>query len=295
MKKRGARKAASRPAQRSLTKGRLRSSNTAKPIGSSVETEGLPRYLEVANNLMAAIEAGRYPIGSILPTELELCKSFSIGRFTAREAMRQLSDAGLVVRKQRVGTQVVASGIGQKYTQSLSSIEDLLQYARNTELRLLFTNSIAVDAIQASELHCERGTSWVLAIGIRYEHGNGRPVCMNRVYLNPLLEGIADRLRERTGTIYELVEQSYGVSITRIDQRISAVSLSRDDSLHLGAMPGMPALRVLRHYYDAQNRLLQMSDNIHPADRFVYSLSLAKANAHGTVTRLSGPPIVSAA
>ena len=244
---------------------------------------------------MADIEAGKYPIGSILPTELELCKSFRIGRFTAREAMRQLSDAGLVVRKQRIGTQVVASGLGHKYTQSLSSIEDLLQYARNTELRLLYIGSVAVDTIQASELNCERGTSWVLAIGTRYEPGHARPVCMNRVYLNPVLDGIAGRLRERTGTIYDLVAQSYGVSITRIDQRISAVSLSRDDSFHLGATHSMPALRVLRHYYDAQNRLLQMSDNIYPADRFVYSLSLAKAKVHGAVNRFMGTPTVSAA
>src|SRR5690242_21711670 len=58
-----------------------------------------PRYLAVANSLIAAISQGRYPVGSTLPTEHELCERFGISRFTAREALRQLLDAGLVVRQ----------------------------------------------------------------------------------------------------------------------------------------------------------------------------------------------------
>ena len=73
-----------------------------------VVDDSQPRYLQIAADLKQAIVSGRYPVGARLPTELELCEQFGISRFTAREAVRVLSSAGLVSRKQRVGTIVVA-------------------------------------------------------------------------------------------------------------------------------------------------------------------------------------------
>jgi DNA-binding GntR family transcriptional regulator len=39
---------------------------------------GTPRYLQVARTLLAEIEAGRFPVGTQLPTEFELCAQFGI-------------------------------------------------------------------------------------------------------------------------------------------------------------------------------------------------------------------------
>ena len=63
-----------------------------------------PRYRQVAEKLKSAIEAGEYPVGSLLPTESELCASFNISRYTAREALRRLAEMGLVSRRQGAGT-----------------------------------------------------------------------------------------------------------------------------------------------------------------------------------------------
>jgi len=40
-------------------------------------------------------------------------------------------------------------------------------------------------------------------------------------------------LEDRTDPIYELIEKHCGVIVTRVQQRILSVSLSRDDALHL--------------------------------------------------------------
>ena len=61
------------------------------------------------------------------------------------------------------------------------------------------------------------------------------------------------------------------------EQRILAVSLSRDDALHLKAKPNSPALRTLRLYYDTDDRLLEVSDSIHPGERFSYSMTIRKS------------------
>ncbi|MBV9564197.1 MAG: GntR family transcriptional regulator, partial [Bradyrhizobium sp.] len=46
----------------------------------------VPRYRAIAEQLLADIARGRYPVGSALPTEIELCRRFDASRHTVREA-----------------------------------------------------------------------------------------------------------------------------------------------------------------------------------------------------------------
>ncbi|WP_149808438.1 winged helix-turn-helix domain-containing protein, partial [Salmonella enterica] len=59
------------------------------------------RYATVAKDLMAGIANGRYPVGSLLPTEHELCDLYGVSRHTVRAAIDQLLGQGLVSRRKR--------------------------------------------------------------------------------------------------------------------------------------------------------------------------------------------------
>jgi len=235
-----------------------------------------PRYLQIAGDLKQAIAQGRYPVGAKLPTEAELCEQFGISRFTAREAVRVLATAGLVTRRQRVGTVVIALPDDARYTHDASSVRDLLQYAQDTELRLAFVGRVALSRAQAKELESTAGTEWAYAMGLRIVPGETRPICVTRLFLNPLLKGIEGKLRGRKGAVYALIEAEYGVGIERVDQELQAVLLDTDDAANLGAAAGSPALKVLRRYYDAHGRLLELAENVHPSDRFSYRMQLRK-------------------
>src|SRR4051812_36682973 len=80
------------------------------------EADGQPRYQQVARELKRGIADGTWPVGARLPTELELCERFGISRFTARAAVRLLEQSGLITRRQRVGTVVVATPDDARYT-----------------------------------------------------------------------------------------------------------------------------------------------------------------------------------
>lgn len=241
------------------------------------KVDDVPRYVHVANALTQAIAKGRYPIGSTLPTEHELCETFRISRFTVREALRQLRDAGLVTRKPRAGTTVVATRHRMPYAQALRSIEDLLQYAADTELRLTHIGKLQIGPTIAREITIPPGEVWLLAVGIRYNKGDELPICVSRVYINPTFSDILRSLKDRPEAIYRLIEKRYGVSVARVEQRIRAVTLGRKEALQLKAEPNSPALRTLRLYYDAGGRLLEVSDSVHPADRFSYTMTIDKS------------------
>ena len=42
------------------------------------------RYAQVARDLTDGIANGRFPVGSLLPTELELCEHYAASRHTVR-------------------------------------------------------------------------------------------------------------------------------------------------------------------------------------------------------------------
>ena len=259
---------------------------------SAVPTHVQPRYLQIAAELKRAIASGQYPVGARLPTELELCERFGISRFTAREAVRVLASAGLITRRQRAGTVVIATPDEARYTHDAASVRDLFQYAIDTELRLLYIGKVALDKERARQFGAAVGEEWVYAIGIRLEapgaRANGapaakeraaatpRPICVTRLFLNPALKGIEARLRERRMAVYALIEREYKVSIDRVEQDLQGALLDADDAANLGAEPGAPALRIVRRYFDAGDRLLEVAENIHPADRFTYRMHLRK-------------------
>lgn len=64
---------------------------------------------QVTEQLRAEIRAGRWPVGTRIPTEPELTEITGTGRNTVREAVQALVHAGMLERRQGSGTFVVAT------------------------------------------------------------------------------------------------------------------------------------------------------------------------------------------
>lgn len=95
----------------------------------------LTRYQQVANVLLSEIENGDHPIGSLLPTEHELCDHFGVSRYTVREALRRLFEAGLVARRRGAGTTVIATKRPPLYDLTVGSVMDIFNYAKIRDLK----------------------------------------------------------------------------------------------------------------------------------------------------------------
>jgi DNA-binding GntR family transcriptional regulator len=235
-----------------------------------------PRYQQVADDLIKRIGTGRYPVGAYLPTERELCAHYKISRHTVREALRRLRDAGLISRRRRVGTEVVARTPPASYRQPTNSISDLLQYAEETRLSVLQKKAVVCDAALAELLECAEGDRWLRVDSLRAIPGDARPVCMTTAYLPADLANIEARLDELAGPISAMLERVYGLRIARIDQSIQAVRVGKRQAKLLKSAEGSPALRATRRYYDEHDRLIELSSAIHPGDRFTYVTSLVR-------------------
>jgi GntR family transcriptional regulator len=65
-------------------------------------------YEQVYDRLAKDIATGKYPVGCVLPNEVELAKSFKLSAGTMRKALDRLERARVVSRIQGRGTTVTA-------------------------------------------------------------------------------------------------------------------------------------------------------------------------------------------
>lgn len=230
-----------------------------------------PRYQQVAAELRAAIASGEYPVGALLPTEQDLCGRFAISRHTAREALRLLSIAGLVARKRRAGTVVVAQSEPPVFVQPLDGYGDLLQYARDARL-VVEGYDVGQPNPLAATLKLEPA-QWVRVLGRRGKQG--RSVGLTTILLRRDCAPPRGAL-DGTAAVADVVERQFGLTPSRIDQQVSAALLDRAQAAKLDADAHAPALRTVRLYYDGAGRLYMASETIHPADRFVYTMTFTR-------------------
>ena len=115
---------------------------------------GLPLYVQLAQTIGDRIASGVYPVGSLLPTEAELGLSFSVSRYTVRQAIGHLRSQGLVSARKGVGTRVEAQIAEPSYTQSMRSLGELLQYATETRLDVVRIEEVAARGPGSTLLVC---------------------------------------------------------------------------------------------------------------------------------------------
>ncbi|MCQ4321735.1 GntR family transcriptional regulator [Stutzerimonas stutzeri] len=239
----------------------------------SLLSGGQPRYLVLAQALVDDIKAGRYPLGSLLPTEHELCEQFSVSRHTVREAIRRLNELGLISRQQGVGTRVKATQVASRYVQASERIADLHQYVRDVRLEISSIDDVILDAALAELLEAKPGQSWLHVSGLRHREGDTEPLARTDVYINRAYRGVAEDLGDGSEPIYTLIERRYGLHVVQVSQQLSAVNIGERDARVLEVEPGSAGLLVVRKYFGANQDLLEVAVNLHPGSRFSYSVT----------------------
>ncbi|HYD57367.1 MAG TPA: GntR family transcriptional regulator [Burkholderiales bacterium] len=244
-----------------------------------------PLYERIACDLRRRITSGKLPVGQLLPTEAALCKRYGVSRHTAREALRRLRDAGLITRRRRAGTTVSASSASMKFSLPLNSAEDLFRYASGTRFLIESRGVIRAGPAEAKVLRCRPGQAWFRILGTRKQRGSRLPFALTTVYLHETLSALGRRLPQSGALIYTRVEEALGTRIAWIDQSMEAVTLDAQPAQRLRARAGGCALRVRRYFYDANERLLEVSDSLHPAGRFAYAMRLRRDKPEGSASR----------
>src|SRR5918997_355855 len=120
----------------------------------------VPLYYQLAQYIEHAINAGELAPGDRIENELSLTSRLGLSRPTARQAIQELVNKGLLVRKRGVGTQVVRSQF--RRAEKLSSLNEDLAKAGKVPGTVLIDYTVGplddeiADVVDADDVR-ERG------------------------------------------------------------------------------------------------------------------------------------------
>jgi DNA-binding GntR family transcriptional regulator len=240
------------------------------------ENSGIRHADVIARDLAEGISTGRFPVGALLPTELELCTRYEASRYTVRMALADLQKLGLVSRRKSVGTRVEAAKPAAGFTQSSPSVDDIAQFGAPHVRVLGAVQELVADLALAHELGCQGGSRWLRISYLRVDDGKKNlPIGCTDVYVDASYSDIGEMVQAAPEMlISSLIETRYGRRVAQIQQDIKPVLISRAVADMLQVDENSPALQVVRRYLDANEVAFEISVTVHPLDRFAFSMKL---------------------
>lgn len=240
------------------------------------------RFAQIARDLTHGIGSGRFPVGSVLPTEYELCDLYETSRHTIRAAIKELQDLGLVSRRKKFGTRVeAAKPKSGAYRPSLSSVEDLIQFGEAHTRVVQEIDDVVTDRALAKTLGCTVGRKWLRVSSLRLDgESDSMPIGWTETYIDHAYASLREVVRDCPDVlISSLIESRFGRSIADIRQEIAAVVLPDDLVDRLCVETGTAGLRITRHYLDSAGACFEVSVSTHPAERFTVLMRLHREQA----------------
>jgi GntR family transcriptional regulator len=224
------------------------------------------QHQHLAEDLLARIADGTFAVGDRLPTEEQLCAEYGLARGTVRQALGRLNDLGLISRRPRAGTTVIASVPVAGYQPVAQSAADIVTLAAETRLIKPESREVVLDASLARRIGARRGTTWFLMEGARVRRGHDEmALCWSEHYFRD------DLPRETLLHGKITVEQ---VANTVVEQSITASLLDARMAAALEAKSGSAALVITRRNREKTGRLISVGIYTHPADRYAITMTL---------------------
>jgi len=185
-----------------------------------------------------------------LPSENKLAEKFSVSRMTARKALSELESEGFVERIQGKGTFVKKHDFSMGYftiQPSKKHAQDLKvsYFSKVLDLRMMARPPARI----AKKLGYDQQTIPPL----RLHFFDGKPVRYEKRYLRgDLCGGILWEDLEKT-SIHELLVDKYELPLTRVWQRITAVTMPGEIAAIFKEPEGHPAFHIERTTFTHEN------------------------------------------
>ncbi len=234
----------------------------------------MPLYHQIYLVLRQEILNGVYNYDDRVPSELELVNEYKVSRVTARGALDELAEEGLVKRERGRGTRVQFRRPSLPLASSVEGLlENLLAMGLETDVSLIDFEYVSASTEVAGALQCPPGTIVQRAVRIRsFESGPfsylvthvpqdiGRNYDANDLASEPLLQ-----LLERSGVVVEGAQQ-----------RISATLADADVADLLETEVGTALLEISRIVTDQEGRPVEFIRALYRPDRYQYQMVLSR-------------------
>jgi GntR family transcriptional regulator len=234
----------------------------------------VPLYQQMVVQLQSRMDSGEFGLGAVLPGELDLSRDYGVSRITAKRALDELAEAGLVKRERGRGTRVLERpGLTAMRTSIDGWLENINLMQSTTEVKLLSFDYLSAGPEIASAIEVPEGTEVQRSVRVRTL--DGAPMS----YLVCFLPGAvgrsfgADELRSTA--MLKLLERA-GHSVTSARQTVSATLAAPDTAQALNIHAGAPLLEVRRIARSADALVVQYIRALYRPELYHIEMSMTR-------------------
>lgn len=229
-----------------------------------------PLYLGVKRLILQRLAAGEWKPGDRLPTEPELAARFGVAISTVRAGLSDLSAAGIVVKRQGKGTFVATHDLAhQQFRYQHVCTADGAKLS--TRRKVLSLRKVRASAETRSALALDARAPDVLEMRAALVV-DGKPIALMELILPFAQFHGADRAELEGGeeNLYSYYQREFGVTVVRMQERVSACVADAATARALDVKRGHPLLLVDRIAYTYGNRPVEIRRRLYEGTQHHY-------------------------
>lgn len=242
-----------------------------------------PLYLQISDFLREQIESGRLKPGDPILSERMIMAQFQVSRNTAQQAVEELAHCGLVTRVQGRGTFVADRKV--RY-----GLQRLTSFSEEMRLKGMRPSSAVISLRQESpsELLVEKLRLLPEENIFRLERlrlADGQPMAHQVSFIPERLCPGLDRRDFSRESLFSVIEEDYGLSISWQEQTIKPVIASREEAALLQIKTGSPLLAAEGTAYLEDGTPIEYKRILWRSDLYEFTVqSSRRERSAGTLT-----------
>jgi len=237
--------------------------------------KNVPLYMEIYKDLQKKIFDKEYPVGTTLPSELELQKQYNVSRITMRRALSDLEHDGIISRKRGKGTVVLAPKKFSDLYVLTGFNEDARKHGDIPSSIILKCEEQPASVAIAEALHIEPNENIYYLKRLRLI--NGRISGIFETFISERFGFSIDVNKfDATTSLYEYYENN-GVHIADATETIEAIEPTAQLKNELFLSRDEPIFFRKRITYDQNHMPIEISNNYYKANGYKYVVHLYRS------------------
>ena len=206
----------------------------------------IPLYFQLEKLILEEIDNGNYPVGSMIPTEMELSQMFGISRTTVRQAISDLVREEHLYRIKSKGTFVAHPKLVQGFIQSIQSFDDdVRSTGRTPSTEVLDLKLVELEPEVAQLMELPAGTKAIYLYRKRF--ADDEPIVFILGH---------DFNRE---SLYQVLSKRDDTRVTHVTRICEARAADPEDAAVLGLKRGRPVHYFQTIGYNQSGKLIELS------------------------------------
>ncbi|HCM85226.1 MULTISPECIES: GntR family transcriptional regulator [Enterococcus] len=222
-------------------------------------------YLEIAEKIKEDIFSGKYPVGTMLPSEPELERLFDVSKITVRKAIELLAADEYVEKKSGKGTTVLSERPYNKLSKAISFTQILENSNLSVKKMILDVKKITLDESQKAYEYFGSEAIWFQRM---YLLDDKPYICFDHYLPVGLKRFTKEDLEQES--LYRILYQN-GLEIERFMDDFVAIALNQEQQKLLQTEETI-ALKRIRKSYDYDQKVVEYSEAIYNTSNHAYQI-----------------------